>query len=97
MQSTVASEFSLIKRLAFALLSAIILLEYAANTGHYRAARTGLSHWYFPEIYTYFKAQRKRTPVINVTAAPNTDIVALRSGTTSLRCNEPLFGYGLRV
>jgi hypothetical protein len=81
----------------FFLLSFILVGEFALYANGFATRRVFFAQAYSPVIYAYFHRVRAPHPVTTVIKALHHDILGLAQGTTSLSCNEPLFGYGLEA
>lgn len=79
--------------LVYGLFAWILLAEFHVYSQYFRDNKVTLGYRHVPEHYDALKAQGGISRVDSVVPEPGVDITGLRTGCTSLRCYEPLFGY----
>jgi hypothetical protein len=84
-----------LRQLTFYLCATLLLSESAVYMNFFLKDRVGLAYPHYFEIYDRLKQVNQLPPVATATNAPAGDVLAILSGSSSLRCYEPLFGYRL--
>lgn len=77
----------------FLLLAIILVTEFNFYAQYFVNNKLTLAYVHVPRHYEVLKEQGGISRVGEIVAERGTDITGLRTGCTSLKCYEPLFGY----
>ncbi len=82
-----------VRSCCFSLIAAIFMVEFVYYSKYFLDNRLTLGYRHNKKDYSEVKAHKGIFPVDEVVGERGVDISGLRTGCTSLKCYEPLFGY----